>query len=180
MGPVSVTSKRLLHHGGSDASRIRDAGRFLEGHGAVVPRRLRRGGGGRALGLSPLSRQVVASSQGGRPRREPGQLRRARRRGHRRIPPPAMRGSSTGADAVVVHGRSGMQHLSVIPHVGRSICSTVSCLADDRYALVRAHACEGRLAWLATRECVVSACLAYWVGQACRGRGKLKAEQADE
>jgi hypothetical protein len=90
-----------------------------------------------------------------------------------------MRGSSTGADAVV-HGRSGMQHLSMIPHVGRSICSSVSWLADDRYALVRAHACEGRLAWLATRECVVSACLAYWVGQACRGRGKLKAEQADE
>lgn len=128
--PVSVTSKRLLHHGGSAAGRIRDAGRFLEGHGAVVPGRLRRGGGGGALGLCPLGRQVVASSQGGRPRGEPGQLRRARRRGHRRIPPAAVRGGA-GADAVV-HGRSGMQHLSVIPHVGQSICCSVSWLAEDR------------------------------------------------
>jgi hypothetical protein len=116
MPPVSAASKRLLHHGGSDA-----AGRFLEGHGAVVPGRLRRGGGGALVGLCPLRRQVVASSQGGRPRGEAaGQLRRARGRGHRRTPPATTRGSA----GAVVHGRSGMQHLSVIPHVGgRPICS---------------------------------------------------------
>jgi hypothetical protein len=151
MCPVGVTGgKRLLHlhHGGSDAGRIRDAGRFLEGHGAVVPGGLRRGGG--ALGLCPLGRQVVASSQGGRPRGEPSQLRRrARRRGHRRIPPPAMRGSAS----VVVHGRSGMQHLSVIPHVGRRSRSAAPirfvASSDDRCWC--AHACEeGRPASLAS------------------------------
>ena len=164
MCPIGVTSsKRLLVHGGADADdRIGDAGRFLEGHGAVVPRRFRRGRGG-ALGLiAPLDRYIVAGRQGGRPRAEPGQVRRARRRGHRRVPPAAaMRGSAAGAGAAVHDGRSGMQHLGVIPHaVERPVICSVS--SSDGIA---------RLASQRYRECVVSARLACWVGQAA-GRGK--------
>jgi hypothetical protein len=128
MCPIGVTSikRLLLVHGGADAGRIGDAGRFLEGHGAVVPWRFRRGRGG-ALGLAPLDRYIVASSQGGRPRAEPGQVRRARRRGHRRVPPAAAMRGGAGAGAAVHGGRSGMQHLGVIPHaVDRPMICTVS------------------------------------------------------
>jgi hypothetical protein len=118
MSPLDEAGKRLLH-GAADASSISYAGdRFLEGHRAVVPGRLRRGRGG-ALGLiGPFGHHVVARSQRGRPRAEPGELRRARRRGDRRRVPPASVGGSAGGG--VVHGRSSMQHLGMISHVDRS------------------------------------------------------------
>jgi hypothetical protein len=160
MSPLGEAGKRLLH-GAADASSISYAGdRFLEGHRAVVPGRLRRGRGG-ALGLiGPFGHHVVARSQRGRPRAEPGELRRARRRGDRRRVPPASVGGSAGGG--VVHGRSSMQHLGMISHVDRS-----NKLAAPFLGLMLAYVCETM-----GRERVCGECLLSLLGCASCREGK--------